>query len=97
MLNSKISVILRALALLPTKVVVNILRAYRFFLSPLLGSNCRFTPSCSEYAITALNQHGFFCGIWLSFKRVIRCHPYSEGGIDLVPEKDKKACCGKHS
>lgn len=61
-------------------------RAYRYFVSPLLGDHCRFTPSCSEYALVALERHGALKGGWLSAKRILRCHPWHAGGCDQVPE-----------
>lgn len=66
--------------------------AYRYLVSPWLGSNCRFYPSCSEYAQTAFARHGILRGFWLSLRRLSRCHPWHEGGLDPVPEKplDKK-------
>lgn len=63
--------------------------AYRYLLSPFLGNNCRFYPSCSEYAQTAIERHGVFRGSWLAVKRISCCHPWHEGGIDPVPEKKK--------
>ena len=65
-----------------------LLRGYRFALSPLLGNNCRFYPSCSHYAETAILEYGFFHGSWLTIKRLSKCHPWHPGGIDLVPERD---------
>jgi putative membrane protein insertion efficiency factor len=59
--------------------------AYRYSLSPLLGRNCRFFPSCSEYAMEALERHGALRGSWLSLRRVARCHPWHPGGYDPVP------------
>jgi putative membrane protein insertion efficiency factor len=61
-------------------------RAYRYFISPLLGDHCRYLPSCSEYAIGALERHGALKGGWLSLKRVARCHPWHAGGCDPVPK-----------
>lgn len=61
------------------------LRAYRFFVSPLLGPACRFHPSCSEYAEEALARHGALRGSWLAAWRVCRCGPWSAGGHDPVP------------
>lgn len=61
------------------------LRAYRYVLSPMLGRNCRFVPSCSEYAIEAVERHGALHGAWLALRRVGRCHPFSAGGYDPVP------------
>lgn len=58
---------------------------YQWILSPLVGGNCRFYPSCSAYAIEAIEQHGALRGGWLSFKRVCKCHPLHRGGVDLVP------------
>lgn len=60
-------------------------RLYRFFISPLLGPSCRFYPSCSSYAEQAILQHGVFRGSWLAIKRLGKCHPWHEGGIDPVP------------
>lgn len=60
-------------------------RLYRTLLSPLLGQNCRFTPSCSEYAIIALKRFGLIKGCWLIIKRILKCHPLNEGGDDPVP------------
>jgi len=61
------------------------IRFYRYVISPWLGYNCRFTPSCSAYAIEALETHGSLCGSWLAFRRIIRCHPWCDGGHDPVP------------
>jgi len=65
--------------------LVAILRGYRYAVSPMLGMHCRFAPSCSEYAIEALQKHGAARGGWLAAKRVARCHPWSAGGYDPVP------------
>lgn len=59
--------------------------AYQYTLSPLLGRNCRFFPSCSEYAMEALDRHGALRGSWLALRRVARCHPWHPGGYDPVP------------
>jgi hypothetical protein len=61
------------------------LRVYRYALSPLLGRNCRFYPSCSEYAVEAIERHGAGKGTWLALRRIGRCHPWSAGGFDPVP------------
>jgi len=63
-----------------------LLRAYRRWLSPLLGARCRFHPSCSEYASEALERHGAARGGYLALQRVCRCQPFSAGGLDPVPE-----------
>jgi len=64
---------------------------YRWFLSPLLGSNCRYYPSCSHFAQDAIRTHGALRGFWLAAKRIGRCHPWADGGYDPVPDKDEKA------
>ena len=60
-------------------------RAYQLLLSPLLGPNCRYYPTCSAYALEALASHGALRGTWLSVRRVCRCHPWHAGGYDPVP------------
>ncbi len=69
----------------PQKLVITVIKAYRRFISPMLGSNCRFNPSCSIYAIEAVNRFGVIKGSWLASKRILRCHPLNEGGEDPVP------------
>ncbi len=63
-----------------------ILRSYQLFISPLLGNHCRFYPSCSQYAIDAVEKHGTLRGSLLAIRRLSRCHPWHEGGVDPVPE-----------
>jgi uncharacterized protein len=67
--------------------LIKILRAYQFLISPWLGSNCRFHPTCSAYAIEAIRQWGPLRGSWMAIRRVGRCHPWSDGGDDPVPPK----------
>lgn len=69
------------------KIAVLPIRFYRYFLSPFLGSNCRFHPSCSAYALEAIEHHGVLRGAWLAVRRISRCHPWHEGGVDPVPDK----------
>jgi putative membrane protein insertion efficiency factor len=69
----------------PRRLLVGLVRAYRLLLSPSLGSSCRFTPSCSVYAIEALERHGAAGGTYLAAMRVLRCHPGCAGGCDPVP------------
>lgn len=67
------------------KATIALLKIYRRWVSPWLPPACRFQPSCSAYAIEALEKHGFFKGSYLAFKRILRCHPFSKGGLDPVP------------
>lgn len=62
-----------------------LVKLYQWCLSPFIGNHCRFHPSCSSYAIEALNKHGSFKGSYLAVKRLVRCHPWCEGGHDPVP------------
>lgn len=64
---------------------VALIRWYRRFVSPLLGAHCRYYPSCSQYAMEAVRLHGFVRGWWLALRRLARCHPWAEGGVDPVP------------
>ncbi len=66
-------------------VLIALVRFYRYAISPMLGRNCRFHPTCSEYAIEALERHGALRGGWMAAKRVGRCHPFNPGGYDPVP------------
>lgn len=65
--------------------VLALLKFYRLALSPFLGRNCRFHPSCSAYAIEAVERHGVLKGGWLGLTRILRCHPWNPGGYDPVP------------
>jgi putative membrane protein insertion efficiency factor len=69
------------------KLLIGIVKGYRLFLSPWLGSACRFEPTCSIYALAALKQHGAGVGSYLTLKRLGRCHPWCDGGHDPVPEQ----------
>lgn len=62
-----------------------LVRAYQWLVSPLLPPACRFYPTCSTYAASALERHGALKGSWLAARRVLRCHPFHEGGVDPVP------------
>jgi putative membrane protein insertion efficiency factor len=65
--------------------LIALVRGYRYLLSPWWGNQCRFSPTCSEYAIQALRRHGAWKGSLLALRRVSRCHPWHEGGFDPVP------------
>lgn len=65
------------------RLVTSLLRGYKRWLSPLLPPSCRYSPTCSEYALLAVDRHGAARGLWLALRRVSRCHPLTPGGIDL--------------
>lgn len=73
-----------------TQVSLWVLRGYRFLISPLVGQHCRFHPSCSVYAMTAISRFGWLEGWLLTTKRLCRCHPWHAGGIDPVPDLKEK-------
>ncbi len=66
------------------KVLIALVRIYQICISPLLGKNCRFYPTCSQYAIEALGKYGVLYGSWLTIKRLTKCHPFHKGGYDPV-------------
>ncbi|HNR13418.1 MAG TPA: membrane protein insertion efficiency factor YidD [Thermodesulfobacteriota bacterium] len=68
-------------------IVVIIIKAYQLFISPLFPPSCRFYPTCSEYAIRAIEAHGILKGFVLSARRILKCHPFNPGGWDPVPPK----------
>lgn len=68
-----------------TRILLLLVKAYQFMISPMLGPSCRYTPTCSEYAVQALTRYGAIKGLWLSIKRVGRCHPWHDGGYDPLP------------
>jgi putative membrane protein insertion efficiency factor len=67
------------------KILIGVITLYRLFLSPLLGTNCRFQPSCSVYGIEAITRHGALKGGWLTVRRISKCHPWGASGYDPVP------------
>ncbi|HWI11442.1 MAG TPA: membrane protein insertion efficiency factor YidD [Burkholderiaceae bacterium] len=71
---------------MPQRLLIASVRAYRLLLSPWLGSSCRFEPTCSAYALQALQQHGATAGTYLTLRRLARCQPFCAGGHDPVPE-----------
>lgn len=72
------------------KFFIFLIKLYRLILSPIFGRNCRFSPTCSEYAMTALNKFGLFFGSYLTIKRILKCNPFVEPRFDPVPEKKNK-------
>lgn len=75
--------LLRQVIVFPAVVLI---KFYRLCLSPLKPPTCRFTPTCSEYALEAFRRHGPFRGLWLTLRRILRCHPWGGSGYDPVPE-----------
>ena len=71
------------------QILIWLVRAYQLTLSPFIGGQCRFYPTCSQYALESLERHGGVTGAALSAKRVLRCHPGNPGGFDPVPEPDQ--------
>jgi putative membrane protein insertion efficiency factor len=67
-------------------VLLSLIRAYRFLLSPWVGNHCRFHPTCSSYAIAAIERFGALRGAYLAIRRLLKCHPLHQGGYDPVPE-----------
>ncbi|MBP8795237.1 MAG: membrane protein insertion efficiency factor YidD [Brachymonas sp.] len=71
----------------PQILLILLIKAYRLLLSPWLGGACRFEPTCSIYALSAVEQHGAMAGAYLAVARLLRCHPYCQGGCDPVPQQ----------
>ncbi len=72
------------------KLIIAGIKGYQFLISPLLGSSCRFYPSCSCYAVASVDQYGVLKGGYLTLRRLIKCHPYHSGGFDPVPQPEQK-------
>ena len=73
------------------KILMGIIRFYQVAISPLKPPTCRFYPTCSHYGLEAINRFGPIKGSWLALVRILKCHPFHPGGIDLVPEKKEKS------
>lgn len=74
--------VLRWLASFPSLLLIGLVRLYQIFLSPIMGGQCRFHPSCSAYSIQAIRKYGAAVGAWRSMRRILRCHPFHPGGYD---------------
>ncbi|MBN1633469.1 MAG: membrane protein insertion efficiency factor YidD [Ignavibacteria bacterium] len=72
-------------------ILINLIRLYQISISPLLPSSCRFYPTCSNYSIEAIKEHGALKGLFLGIKRILKCHPFHEGGYDPVPGRNLKS------
>lgn len=70
--------------------LIILIKLYQWFVSPILKTNCRYLPTCSEYAHLSLKEHGIIKGLYLTFKRIFSCHPYGGNGYDPVPKKIRK-------
>ena len=70
---------------IPARLMLLLLRIYQYAISPMLPPRCRYTPTCSQYAVEAVSKHGAFKGGWLALKRIARCHPFGGSGHDPVP------------
>ena len=67
-----------------TKCVINLINIYKYLISPLLGNNCRFLPTCSEYTKESIIKFGLVNGVWLGLRRIVKCHPWGKGGHDPI-------------
>ena len=72
-----------------SRLLLAAIRGYRYLLSPWWGGQCRFTPTCSEYAMDAIREHGSLGGLWLAIRRISKCHPWHQGGFDPVPPESR--------
>ncbi len=99
---------IRFVVQLPALILRMAIRLYQIFIAPVLGPRCRFHPSCSHYAAEALTRHGAVAGSWLALRRILRCHPWNDGGFDPVPDtltgarlttadKAHRSCCPSHA
>jgi putative membrane protein insertion efficiency factor len=79
------------------RLLVGLIKGYRLLLSPHIGQQCRFTPSCSAYAMLAIERHGSLAGSYLAARRIVRCNPFCSGGHDEVPHNPPRlfACLGR--
>ena len=78
------------------QVLIALIKLYRYAISPYLAPSCRYTPSCSSYAIEAVERFGIFRGSWMAVRRISRCHPWHEGGYDPVPGSNDTITTRRH-
>ena len=79
------------------KLLITLIKGYQYLLSPFLGCHCRFHPSCSSYALEAIEIHGILKGSYLIIRRLLRCHPFSPGGFDPVPGTAEQSMVSKQN
>jgi putative membrane protein insertion efficiency factor len=79
--------ILKYISTVIANIFIVFIKVYKLFLSPLLPQSCRFYPTCSHYSMEAFKRHGAISGLYLTIRRVLRCHPFNDGGFDPVPEQ----------
>jgi uncharacterized protein len=82
---------LRGVSRMPALLLLGFFRGWQVFVSPLYGPTCRFYPSCSAYGVEAVRRHGAVRGVWLTTRRLLRCHPWNPGGVDPVPPTGRTA------
>ena len=81
---------IKILAQIPVNVLAGLIRTYQLVISPVLAGSCRYQPTCSQYALDAIDLHGPFKGSWLAVRRIARCHPWGSSGFDPVPPGNAK-------
>ena len=95
--QTRLQIFRRALNRVPRRLLIVLVNGYRLFFKAWLGNTCRFEPSCSAYALQALELHGAAKGAWLTGGRLLRCHPYCAGGCDPVPNEFRNPVAGLFS
>ena len=84
-MRPELRAVVRFVVRIPSWILVGVFRLWRLLVSPTYGQTCRFYPSCSAYGVEAVRLHGAVRGGWLTLRRLLRCHPWNPGGVDLVP------------
>ena len=77
------------------KILILLIKFYQKFISPMFPAKCRFYPTCSQYTLEAIKEHGAIKGTYLGIKRILKCHPFHEGGYDPIPKRENKNSEGK--